>query len=165
MIHSLYHLGLWYEERESNDPRAKALLRGRKVELDASWGAYLERIVNELFGGDINHAFEFAPTAEGGTRSVAYGLTREESPSMVNEYRKGGDVMLLAGVARMFGQIKGVSIVGINKRWFGKLTNWCKAHMGLSTHQVERDARRHGRPSAQLPMEEDDESEEVTESE
>ena len=128
-----------------------ALLKNRTIELDAQCGVMLENSVNTLYGNDVNHTFEFAPTIVGGKRGVAYGLTRDATPSMVDEMRKGGELFILAGVARMFGQCKHVKIDGIQKRWFGKLTTWCRAHMGLSTHQVERDVRRHGRPSADLP--------------
>ena len=164
ILQSLYHMGLWYEEWE-NDQRAKALLRKGRLELHARWGPLLEQIVNDMYGDDVNYTFEFVPTKKGGKRSVAYGLDRDETPCLIHEARKGGDMFTIAGIARMFGQSKRLGIAEVDRRWFGKLTTWCKAHMGLSTHQVERDIRRHGRPSAQPPqMEVDTNSESETES-
>ena len=150
VLKSLYNLALWYDVR-SQVERVRALYPKVQINLPRVWKGIVEDALNTLYGDDINHPFEFNPRSRGGARSVAYGLRRRENPRLTDEMMKGGDIFMIAGIARMMGPTKaGIRIIDVLPRWFGKLTKWCQAHMGLTTHQVERDRPRGGRPSRDL---------------
>jgi hypothetical protein len=151
VVQALYNLGVWYEASDEC-ARARAQLKYARLMLDYEWMEIFERSINMLYSDDMNQPFRIAPTRRGGVRSVSYGLTRSASPSMKDEMRKGGDMFLIGGVARMMGHGK-VRIKDIDARWWGKLTTWCRGHFGLTTHQEERDRLRQSRPLPRLPQE------------
>jgi hypothetical protein len=144
-IQSLYNLATWYEAYDEC-ARARAQLRTR-MSLHEDWMSFLENIVNARYGEDMNVGFEVNPPIKGGSTSIGYGYTRKHSNSMNDEYKKGGEIFLLGGIARMLGVSNKLSIDRVQRRWWAKLTVWCRLHMGLTTHQRERDTTRGGRPS------------------
>lgn len=117
--------------------------------LGSHWEALLVNAINTLYGYDINVPFAFQHLTEGGDRAVSYGLTRVLKPSMNDEMKKGGEIFLLGGIAQVFGHNRNPKIAGVDPRLFGKLTQWCNAHLGLTTYQSERDRTR--RPRAGRP--------------
>lgn len=156
VITNLYNMGIWHEAKGSSS-RARRMLRGwETITLDYKWADLLESVVNDRWGHESVQPFEFTPTKLGGKRAVSYGLKRDYQPNVLEEFQKGGEIMMLAGVSRMWGQDKTIGIEGIKRVWWGRLTHWCKGHIGQSTHQVYRDQERGtpGRPQPHLPLDE-----------
>ena len=148
---------LWQDAYETS-PRARGVIPGRVRNLHHIWGMMLENAVNELYADDVNHEFSFLSESRGGVRSLAFGNTREGLRRIKDESKRGGEIFLLGGIARRMGGSKIMKINDIDPRWFGRLTLWAKAHMGITTHQTERDRPRGGRPLPRLVEEEETES-------
>ena len=145
VIHSIYNLAIWYESYE--EERCRAFLRRGRMILPEAWMGLLEGAINTHFGATMNVPFEIKTSVHGGSTSVGYNFTRDVTPCMRDETDRGGEIFLLGAIANMLGVCKRLSIDKIQRRWWGKLTVWCKTQMGLSTHQKERDRVRGGRPS------------------
>jgi hypothetical protein len=114
------------------------------------WEKFLTDAANEYHRlMDQNRKFAFPKKGEG-VEAVAYGL-KKFTPSITDEKERGAKVGILAFIARELGEYTGPGRLHIRGTWqrgMGRLTNWCKALMGLSTYQTERDEERGGRPEA-----------------
>lgn len=144
----MYNLGIWYECRVDND-RARALLTHGHMILHEDWISLIEDAINTRHGYTMNVPFELAPPIAGGSTSVGYNMIRVRGVSEREEYRRGGEIFLIGQIGKMMGESRSLGIVGVNKRWWGKLVKWCQVQMGLTSYQLERE-RVHGRPSPQF---------------
>jgi hypothetical protein len=122
----------------------------KTVPLVHEWQKLIEDSANEFaYLMDQKREFKMPRRGEGG-EAVAYGLV-PFTTTITDERVRAEKVGVLAFIAREMGEYTGTGrlhIRGTDQRGWGRLTNWCKALMGLSTYQGERDEDRGGRPPA-----------------
>ncbi len=138
-LESLFATQTMWSERQ-RDFRLKYIMPGN-ARLGDGWGQFVEYICNDILG-EINHPFTLIPgvkvSAWGRTTVLPYPLEHGQRPICV---------FALASVAQACMPKTSLMIGEIPQRYWGRLTNWCKANLGSSSTQKEREHKRGGRPA------------------
>jgi hypothetical protein len=140
------------------DQRCSVMMVNKTFTLNARWRAIIEDLAN-VYARDVNHPFSFY----GGAHAMSFGYTRPFDGYTENEMGKGSYMFMLAGIARMFQSVNAIQVHTVERRKFGRLINWVKAHVGLAQTQIERDNKHGGRPSGEKRRRTDDEEPEPEE--
>jgi hypothetical protein len=128
----------WLEMQRDNRLR---YLMPPNSRLSDAWGTFIEHVCNNMIGG-INHPFTLIP----GVKVSAWGLANP-LPSPLYHGQTPKYILALASVAQACMSKRALMIGDVPQRNWGRLTNWCKAHIGSSSTQKEREERRGGRPA------------------
>ena len=135
------------------DPRMKYFVPA-DMKLHPDWAEFVAEATNALLGPYVNRIFTWgADSGEEGPRAESYG-PKEVLETLGLRRNRFNSVADLSALAHEFSTYKPpgqLLIQGLYTKKWGRLTNYCKAAVGLSTTQMERDAKRGGRPDPELP--------------
>jgi hypothetical protein len=137
-IESLYSTQTLFKERQRN--AAIRYLMPLNARLGDAWGEFIEFICNEILRG-MNHPFSLIP----GVKVSAWGLN-DPLPHPQGHGMKPKYIFALASLAQSCMDKNALMIGDVPQRNWGRLTNWCKANLGSSSTQKERESKRGGRP-------------------
>jgi hypothetical protein len=138
-IQSLYMAQVHQKER--NRTMRLAYLMPRNTKFSGEWIRFVEYLCNHLYGGHVNYPFKFLD----GVKVTTWGLTGG-LPAPLEHGTKPRMIFALASLAQACGRKDATMVGEVPNRMWGRLTNWCKVHLGSSTTQAERERRRPGRP-------------------
>jgi hypothetical protein len=151
-LESLFATQTMWSER-GRDFRLKYIMPGN-ARLGDAWGEFVEYICNNVLN-EINHPFTLIP----GVKTSAWGRTTD-LPYPLSHGNRPICVFALASVAQACMPKNALMIGEIPQRYWGRLNNWCKANLGSSSTQKEREHTRGGRPAPEHDSETEEEMQE-----
>jgi hypothetical protein len=151
-MESLFTTQSYWLERQRNS--AIRYFMPLSTRLGEGWGEFIEYICNSMIGG-INHPFTLIP----GVKVSAWG-TLGPLPAPMYWGSRSKHITGLASVAQACMDRRALMIGDIPQRYWGRLTNWCKANLGSSSTQKERESKRGGRPAPGIESDTESEGEE-----